>query len=99
VTLLLPVPDVVLDALVERVAERVLERLAGVERRDEPEYLTVSEAAGLLRAKPQRVYDLLSDGRLARYKDGRRVLVARAELVAHLRPSSPRGRNGSRIAR
>ena len=52
--------------------------------------LTVSEAASLLRAKPQRVYDLLSDGRLTRHKDGRRVLVDRQEIVRHLEGSRRR---------
>ena len=46
--------------------------------------LTVPEAAKRLRAKPQRVYDLLSDGRLTRHKDGSRVLVDRRELDAYL---------------
>jgi excisionase family DNA binding protein len=48
-------------------------------------YLTVSEAAEYLRAKPQRVYDLLSSRRLTRHKDGARVLVSRSELDAYLR--------------
>lgn len=73
----------VLDELIERVAAIVLERLPGTV---EPAstYLTVAEAADYLRAKPQRVYDLLSARRLTRHKDGSRVLVARAELDAHL---------------
>lgn len=52
--------------------------------RGRSQYLTVAEAAEHLRAKPQRVYDLLSARRLSRYKDGRRVLVARVELDEHL---------------
>jgi excisionase family DNA binding protein len=47
-------------------------------------YLSVAEAADYIRAKPQRIYDLLSAGRLERYKDGSRVLVSRAELDAYL---------------
>jgi excisionase family DNA binding protein len=47
-------------------------------------YLTVAEAAAYLRAKPQRVYDLLSARQLSRHKDGRRVLISRAELDNYL---------------
>jgi len=80
-------PKEVLEAIAQHAANLVVERLAGERNGHESEYLTVAEAADLLRAKPQRVYDLLSDGRLTRHKDGSRVLVARAELVAHLLPS------------
>jgi excisionase family DNA binding protein len=67
-------------------AEAILrERLEAVEREPESAYMTVPEAAELLRAKPQRVYDLLSARRLTRHKDGSRVLVLRAELESHLR--------------
>jgi excisionase family DNA binding protein len=52
----------------------------------EPErpFLTIPEAADLLRAKRQRVDDLLSAGKLPRHKDGARTLVSRAELLAYL---------------
>lgn len=66
------------------VAELVREELSQANRGESSSYLTVEEAAAYLRAKPQRVYDLLSDGRLSRVKDGSRVLVARAELDAYL---------------
>jgi excisionase family DNA binding protein len=45
-------------------------------------FLTVNEAAQLLRCKPQRIYDLLSAHRLTRFKDGSRVLLSRAEVEA-----------------
>ncbi len=47
-------------------------------------FLSVPEAAALMRAKPQRIYDLLSSGRLTRYKDGRRVLLERSEILSYL---------------
>lgn len=47
-------------------------------------YLTVGEAACYLRCSRQRVYDLLSSGRLRRYKDGSRVLIAREDLERYL---------------
>jgi excisionase family DNA binding protein len=81
-------PPEVLDALAEEVTERVLERFDSADRGTSP-YLTVTEAAAHLRAKPQRVYDLLSARRLTRHKDGRRVLVARAELDDYLAASRP----------
>jgi excisionase family DNA binding protein len=70
-------PDTIMNELVEQVVERVLARLG----RPEPSpYLSVPEAATLLRAKPQRVHDLLSAGKLTRFKDGGRTLVLRAEV-------------------
>jgi excisionase family DNA binding protein len=47
-------------------------------------YMTVPEAAEYMRAKPQRCYDLLSAGRLTRYKDGSRVLLNRVEVDVYL---------------
>jgi excisionase family DNA binding protein len=81
--LTLTVPAELLDALADRAAAITLERIDAAARAASP-YLTVAEAAGYLRCKPQRVYDLLSARRLTRYKDGRRVLVSRAELDAYL---------------
>lgn len=49
-----------------------------------PGYLTIPEAADLFRCKRQRVDDLLSQGALTRVKEGRRTLIARAEIDAHL---------------
>ncbi len=43
-------------------------------------YLTATEAAALLRCCRRRVYELCSDGRLTRHGEGRRLLVARAEV-------------------
>jgi excisionase family DNA binding protein len=90
--LTLEVPAGWLDAVAQRAAEIVL---AHDERRcvraAASPYLNVAEAAEYLRAKPQRVYDLLSSRRLTRFKDGSRTLVSRAELDAYLengRPSS-----------
>ena len=48
------------------------------------EYLSVREASDFLRCDRQRVYDLLSAGRLTRHKDGSRVLIRRTELEAHV---------------
>jgi excisionase family DNA binding protein len=76
-------PDDVVETIIARAAELVLERLEA-ERPPASEYLSVEEAAELLRSSRQRVYDLCSSGRLRRYKDGARVLVSRAELEGYL---------------
>jgi excisionase family DNA binding protein len=71
-------------ALAARVAE-LERRLAATTRESGSPYLTVFEAAELLRCSRQRVDDLLSQRRLARYKDGSRTLVSREEIEEHLR--------------
>jgi excisionase family DNA binding protein len=91
--------DDVVEAIAHRAAELVLERLAGERNGRESEFLTVLEAAELLRSSRQRVYDLLSEGRLTRHKDGSRVLVSRRELVAHVRPTERRSRMASEVPR
>jgi excisionase family DNA binding protein len=79
----LALPDELVEEIAQRAAAIVLERQRA--EADAPSrMLTVIEAAAFLRAKPQRVYDLLSEGRLTRHKDGRRVLVDRQELERHL---------------
>jgi excisionase family DNA binding protein len=78
------VPPELVEAIAELVEERVLERLEAHRRASISPFLTPAEAAELLRAGRQRVYDLLSAGRLRRYKDGARVLVSRDELEAYL---------------
>jgi excisionase family DNA binding protein len=73
-------------ALENLVDERVQERLSIQDGHGPaPPWLSVLEAAELLRCKRQRVDDLLSQGRLARYKDGSRTLLRRAEVDAYIR--------------
>ena len=79
--LALTIPDEWLEAVAERVVELLAARATAA--RGSP-YLSVAEAAEFLRADRQRVYDLLSSGRLSRIKDGARVLVAHAELECYL---------------
>jgi excisionase family DNA binding protein len=88
-TLSLVLPEEAFERIAERAAAMVLERLPGDGVAASP-YVNVVEAAEYLRAKPQRVYDLLSSGRLTRHKDGRRVLILRAELDAHAAEQLPR---------
>jgi excisionase family DNA binding protein len=72
------VPAELVEQIAARAAEIAVERLRA---EPESEFLTVAEAAALIGATPQRIYDLRSDGRLTRHGDGGRALVARAELV------------------
>jgi excisionase family DNA binding protein len=88
-TLAIKTPAEFVERVAERAAELVLAHLKANERALGSPFLSVHEAADYLRAKPQRVYDLLSAGRLQRFKDGRRVLVARAELDAYLADVRP----------
>ena len=80
--LALAVPPEFIEAIAERVADMLAER----QPQTAPELLTVD---GLLRCKRQRVYDLLSQGRLPHLKDGARVLIRRADLLAYLEGQAP----------
>ncbi len=87
--LALTLPPEELQKLAAQLAPILLEQLRA-ELAPPPRLLTVPEAAAYLRGKPQRVYDLLSDGRLTRHKDGRRVLIDRQELEHYLAGSHGR---------
>lgn len=100
--------DEELERVARRAAELVREELAVPAPVPASPFLTVAEAAEYVRAKPQRIYDLLSQGRLSRVKDGSRTLVSRVELDAHLAgeavgrvalasPSRLRSLNGSGV--
>jgi excisionase family DNA binding protein len=87
--------DIPEERLREMVRELIREERAHVaEPAPASPYMTVKEAAEYLRCQPHRIYNLLSEGRLTRYKDGYRVLISRAEVDAHLRgePTGPLGR-------
>lgn len=75
----LQLPDDVVEAIARRAAELVLQRLDDLAPASE--WLSIDEAAAFLRCKPQRIYDLRSDGRLSRHAEGGRALVARRELA------------------
>jgi hypothetical protein len=87
-------------ALVERVADRVMERMAPSLQRIAVElhrkasldqYLTAEEAARLLRSDRQRIYDLRSRGRLSKGGNGFAVLVRRSELEAFIASGGDEG--------
>jgi Helix-turn-helix domain len=70
--------DMLLDELVERVADRVVRRLEALPTFQAGDLLSIAEAAELLRCKPQRLYDLRSAGRLPRTVEGGRAVVRRS---------------------
>lgn len=74
VTMVLP-PEVV-DEIVGLAAARVL-----AEMRVIAELVTPAEAAELLRCNRQRIYDLISAGKLSRYGEGGRTLLRRDEVL------------------
>jgi excisionase family DNA binding protein len=77
--------DVLLDALRPLVAELVADEVERLQLAETASpYLTVEQAASYIGSGRQRVYNLCSDGRLRRYRDGSRVLVRRDELDAYL---------------
>jgi excisionase family DNA binding protein len=86
-TLRLELPEELLNEIVRRAAELALKQLQDGATSESP-YLTITEAATHMRCKRQRIDDLLSRRRLTRYKDGRRTLVSRAELDAHLKATT-----------
>jgi excisionase family DNA binding protein len=72
-------------AIEQLVTDEVERRLAAIARPEPPSpYMTPAEAATYLRASRQRIYDLLSAGRLTRHRDGSRVLIARDEVETYL---------------
>jgi len=91
----LSLPASLIEEIARRAAALVLQELDRTHEQTSP-YLTIPEAAAYARCKRQRIDDLLSARRLTRHKDGRRTLVLRTELEAHLvsttgpgRPSRP----------
>ena len=68
----------------EAIAARVAELLSAPAPATASPFLTVAEAAAYMRCGKQRVYDLVSEGRLPRVKDGARLLLRCADLDAYL---------------
>lgn len=68
--------------LVDAIAERVVERLANASGSVEKsaEWLDVERAAEYLACEPRRIYDLKALGRLRYGKDGSRLLFRREWL-------------------
>jgi excisionase family DNA binding protein len=83
----LALPRTVLEAIARRAAAIVAESLS-----TEPQaFIGVEQAAEHLACKPQRIYDLVSQGRLGCHRDGRRLLFRRPDLDAYLARTASRG--------
>lgn len=73
-----------------RVTEAIERALSQREQAERSPYMTTGEAAEFLRCSRQRIYDLISQGRLSRFKEGGtpenpragRTLVLRSEVEA-----------------
>lgn len=77
-------PPELITAIAEQVAERI-----GVTKSPSP-YLTVDEAAEVLRCAPKRIYDLTSQRRLDFEKDGSRTLIRREAIDNYLKENDGR---------
>jgi excisionase family DNA binding protein len=76
------VPDALVDAVAHRVAELLAAQPAVGSGTATSPWLDVDEAARYLRCSRQRVYDLVSEGRVRVAKEGRRSLFRREWLDA-----------------
>jgi excisionase family DNA binding protein len=82
--------DEVVDGLVATISERVLEELS----RRQPDtcnglYMNTEQAARYLACSHQRIYDLVSAGRLSAFKEGTRSLYRRDDLDALVQEAWP----------
>jgi excisionase family DNA binding protein len=78
----LHLPEGVIEAVAQRAAELVAERMNLVAAPAPSRWLTVEQAAAHIAAPKQRIYDLRSAGRLSDHREGGRALVDRDELDA-----------------
>ena len=56
--------------------------------KDEPEVMTVMEAAKILRLGKNKTYDLVNSGRLSSIKVGGRIIIPKMCIVAFLTDSN-----------
>jgi excisionase family DNA binding protein len=76
----LEIPPEALEAIAERAAEIIRDQAQSV-----PDYLTPQEAADYMRCgSKQRLYDLVSQGRIEPCRDGTRLLFKRTTVDAYL---------------
>lgn len=74
--------DALGDSIMERHGRDLARMIVEEQRAAEPQFITVAEAAELLRAKRQRVYDLLHSRKLTAYGSEGARLVDRNEVMA-----------------
>lgn len=82
----LPIPETWIEAIAARVAPMVAELIRSEGSASESEFLTVEEAAELMRSTPGRVRNLITSGQLVRdAHNGRRPLLSRVQVRAWMR--------------
>jgi excisionase family DNA binding protein len=81
-SLAIEIPPGALEEIAENVLALLLPRLRNHATRSP--YVSVAEAADYLRTSRQRIYDLLSSGRLTRFRDGSRILLSLEEIDLYL---------------
>jgi excisionase family DNA binding protein len=64
-----------------------LRELVAVDRPNDDRWIGVREAAAHLGCKPQRIYDLVNQGRIPHAREGSRLLFRQRELDQWLRRS------------
>jgi excisionase family DNA binding protein len=84
--LTIALPDEVIEAIADRVAERVARSQPAVDEG----FLDVTAAAAFLSCRPSRLYALASARRIPHYKDGSRLLFDRRELREYVRNGGAR---------
>lgn len=84
IVLTIELPEEAVEAIAERVAELLRGELAPSAPRRE--FVTPVEAAEIWGCDRQRIYDLRSQGRLTRHREGGRAMVSVAELEALIGP-------------
>jgi excisionase family DNA binding protein len=77
--LIVPFPAELVEAIAQRAAE-----LVAANRADDG-YMDVKRAADFLACGPDRIYALVSAGRIPHHRDGSRLLFDRAELRGYVR--------------
>lgn len=88
----LPLPAELVDALAERVAERV----AATMPTPRDPYMNVDEAAEYIACGKKRIYELKERGAVACYQDGKRLLFRREDLDAYVTSDPTQFANGHR---
>ena len=79
----LELPEPLIEAIAQRVAPMVAELLRGEARQGESEFLSIEEAAELMRSTPGRVRNLITSGQLKPDAyNGRRPLLSRVQVRA-----------------
>ncbi len=80
----LDIPEELVEQIARRAADLVAERQPSTELSP---WVSAPEVADRLRCDRDRIYDLISLGKLTPRRDGRRVLLHRDDLDAYLEAS------------